>query len=64
MFYRSGGNTINANRNWWGTTDIAELSQLMLDESDEPQGDPVGIVTYDIVLTSEVKTAYPRVNND
>ncbi len=64
LFYRSGGNTINANRNWWGTTDIAELSQLMLDESDEPQGDPVGIVTYDIVLTSEVKTAFPRVNND
>ncbi len=60
LAYHSRPNIIDANRNYWGTTDLLEIAELIWDETDEPGGNDVGLVNYDLIQFSEVESAYPR----
>lgn len=52
-----GGNIVNAQYNYWNTTDEFAIQDLIYDETDEPGGDDVGIVDYSNWLLHKVSDA-------
>ena len=57
--YLSTANSINAVRNWWGTTNIQAINQSMRDSKNDSL---VGTVTFSPFLTTPNSQAFPNLN--
>jgi len=57
--YLSTANSIDAVRNWWGTTNIQAINQSMRDSKNDSL---VGTVTFSPFLTTPNSQAFPNLN--
>lgn len=59
LTYYFGGNTVNAQNNWWSTSDENAIQDLIWDEIDEPGGYNSGTVDYSNWKNNKVAAAGP-----
>ena len=62
LHFYYNGNIVNAQRNWWGTTNETEIQNLIWDETDDPGGDNLGTVDYSHWKSNKISGTGPQNN--